>query len=121
MTGASESRQGDERAKLGMMLLSGFSIAATAGIAAGAIHYRIPNDSQTLLGVIVGGLLLYSRECVQAVRAIMQDAKTGVLTDHLARSNPTNDNTVPEDAAEAARMTADAADKKAGQIEEKVA
>lgn len=68
--------------------LAALSIAGLAGIAAGAIFVRIPNDSQTLLGTIAAGLLLFSRDIVTTIRAAWTDERTGQLTDHLASATP---------------------------------
>ena len=70
-----------------------FGLAALAmlilgGISWGAISSRIPSDSQTLLGTIAGGLLVFSKDIVTTIRAAWTDERTGALTDQLAASAP---------------------------------
>lgn len=69
--------------------LAALAIAGLIGIAAGAIFKRIPNDSQTLLGTIAAGLLLFGRDVVTTIRAAWTDERTGAITDQLAKSAPT--------------------------------
>lgn len=106
----------EQKDKLAVILLCGFSLLILGGISAGAISSRIPSDSQTLLGVIVGGLMLFSRECLQAIRAFWQDQRTGKLTDQIAASNPIAQ-PPPQDAIDGANQVADAAVDAAGRID----
>lgn len=76
------------RDRLYLFVLAGLSIIGLIAIAAGAIFVRIPNDSQTLLGTIAAGLLLFGRDIVTTIRAAWTDERTGVLTDQLAGSTP---------------------------------
>ena len=118
----SDTCRSEQRDKLAVIILCGMSLSVLGGISAGAIIVRIPNDSQTLLGVIVGGLLLFGRECLQAIRAAWSEQRTGKLTDALAAAGPPpSDSPAPADAGEAAREVADIADDKASQIERKTA
>lgn len=82
--------------RLAIVILCGVALIILGLVSGGAIFRNIPNDSQTLLGVIVGGVLLFARECLQAIRAFAQDSKTGKLTDQLANSTQTPAGT-PED------------------------
>jgi len=68
--------------------LAGLALLILGGIAAGAITSRIPNDSQTLLGAISAGVLLFARDIVTTIRAAWTDERTGALTDQLAGSAP---------------------------------
>lgn len=107
----------EQRDKLAIVLLCGITLAIIGGIAGGAITNRIPSDSQTLLGVIVGGLLLFIRECLQAVRAFAQDMKTGKLTDQLAASTTISPvESPPPSIIDAAQDVADASQAKADKI-----
>jgi hypothetical protein len=76
----------EQRDKLGVFILCGLSLSILAGVSWGATTTRIPSDSQTLLGVIVGGVMLFARECLQAIRALWEAERTGKLTDQLANS-----------------------------------
>lgn len=69
--------------------LAALSLVILGGIAAGAITSRIPSDSQTLLGAISAGVLLFARDIVTTIRAAWTDERTGALTDALAGSAPT--------------------------------
>jgi hypothetical protein len=64
------------------------ALATVAAIAVYSIYKGIPADAATLLGTIVGGLLMFMREIVQAIRGFWADARTGKLTDQLAASPP---------------------------------
>lgn len=77
------------RDRIALFALSALGILGLICIAAGAIFTRIPNDSQTLLGVIASGLLLFSREIITTIRAAWTDERTGAITDQLAKSAPT--------------------------------
>jgi hypothetical protein len=88
----------DDRDKLGVFILCGLSLTLLAGISVGVIVQPIPPNAQTLLGVIVGGVMLFSRECLQAIRALWEAARTGKLTDQLATSTPSEGPTgAPDD------------------------
>lgn len=78
-----KAEQQDRRS---VFLLCGFALFILGGISIGAIANRIPSDSQTLLGVIVGGIMLFIRECLQAIRAFWQEQRVGKMTDQLANS-----------------------------------
>lgn len=75
--------------------LAALSIVVLAGIAGAASLARIPNDSQTLLGAISAGLLLFARDVVTTIRAAWTDERTEALTDQLASSTP-SDNIKPD-------------------------
>ena len=68
--------------------LAAIALLVLGGIAAGAITSRIPSDSQTLLGAISAGVLLFARDIVTTIRAAWTDERTGALTDQLAGSAP---------------------------------
>lgn len=105
--------------KLGVFILCGIALAIIGGISWGAIQQRIPSDSQTLLGVIVGGIMIFARECLVVIRQFWSDAKTAKLTDALAAAGPPLApilDEAPADAQEAAQETAAAAQDKADQI-----
>lgn len=106
------------RDKLGVFILCGIALGIIGGISWGAIQQRIPSDSQTLLGVIVGGIMIFARECLVVIRQFWADAKTAKLTDALANAGPplAPITEAPADAVEAAQDTADAAQEKADKI-----
>lgn len=60
------------------------SLATVAAIALYSIYQGIPEAAATLLGTIVGGLLMFMREIVQTIRQFWSDERTGKLTDQLA-------------------------------------
>lgn len=68
--------------------LAALALLILGGISWGAISSRIPSDSQTLLGTIAGGLLVFSKDIVTTIRAAWTDERTGALTDQLAASAP---------------------------------
>jgi len=74
-----------------LLWLAGLALVILGGIAYGALDTRVPNDSQTLLGAIAAGLLLFARDIVTTIRAAWTDERTGDLTSHLAKSAPTPD------------------------------
>ena len=118
MSGPSQSEQRD---KLGVFILCGIALAIIGGISWGAIQQRIPSDSQTLLGVIVGGIMIFARECLVVIRQFWADAKTAKLTDALAAAGPPRETIIdaPQDAADAAQVVADAAQEKANEVGDK--
>lgn len=107
------------RDKLGVFILCGMALGIIGGISFGAIQQRIPSDSQTLLGVIVGGIMIFARECLVVIRQFWADAKNAKLTDQLAAAGPPREPIIadaPADVVEAAQDTADAAQAKADKI-----
>lgn len=62
-------------------------------------------------------LLLSFREVIGSIRALYDHEDRANLTDKLAASTPNETPPAPESAAQAARQTADAADRRAEQIE----
>ncbi|MBC7506619.1 MAG: hypothetical protein H7267_12985 [Sandarakinorhabdus sp.] len=110
----------EQRDKLGVFILCGFALGIIGGISWGAIQQRIPSDSQTLLGVIVGGIMIFARECLTVIRQFWTDAKTAKLTDQLAASTIVQDtppiDPPPADVAAAADEMVDAAKDKAADI-----
>lgn len=64
------------------------SLATVAAIALYSIYKGIPEAAATLLGTIVGGLLMFMREIVQTIRQFWSDERTGKLTDQLAAAPP---------------------------------
>ena len=115
----SSTTQAEARDKLGVFILCGLALAIIGGISFGAIQQRIPSDSQTLLGVIVGGIMIFARECLVVIRQFWSDAKTAKLTEQLANAGPPLaplSEQAPKDAQEAAQDTADAAQDKADAI-----
>ncbi len=102
--------------KLAIVVLCGFSIGVLGGISYGAISKEIPDNAHTLLGVIVGGLMLFARECLQAIRQFAQDVNTTRLTEQLGNSTPLPVEPPPAGTVEAAQATADAAQAKADRI-----
>ncbi len=112
----------EERDKLGVFALCGMSLAIIGGISFGAITSRIPSDSQTLLGVIVGGIMIFARECLVVIRQFWSDAKTAKLTDALANAGPPLTpilDEAPLDAQAAAEQVAGAAEDEADKIKGK--
>jgi hypothetical protein len=108
----------EQRDKLGVFILCGIALAIIGGISWGAIAQRIPSDSQTLLGVIVGGIMIFARECLVVIRQFWADAKTAKLTDQLAAAGPPRETIIeaPADAVEAAQVVADAAQERADEV-----
>jgi len=60
------------------------SLCIVGAIALYSIYKGIPEAAATLLGTIVGGLLMFMREIVQTIRQFWSDERTGKLTDQLA-------------------------------------
>jgi hypothetical protein len=116
------ARRSEQLDKLGVFILCGIALSIIGGISWGAIQQRIPNDSQTLLGVIVGGIMIFARECLVVIRQFWSDAKTAKLTDALANAGPPLTpilDEVPADAQEAADQVAGAAEDEAAKIKGK--
>jgi hypothetical protein len=64
-------------------------------------------NAATLVGVIAGGLIAFSKDIVAAIRGYAMNAQLGKVTDQLAASAPTGDGSAaPADAVEAADQTA---------------
>ncbi len=76
------------RDRAALFALAALALLILGGISWGAISSRIPSDSQTLLGTIAGGLLVFSKDIVTTIRAAWTDERTGALTDQLAASAP---------------------------------
>lgn len=108
--------------KLALFILAGISITGLVGIGAGILWWGMPTrgeGAEGLLNVVATGLLLFAREIVGSIRSAWQDQQVGSLSDKLHGSVPAKQPPpVPEDAADAARQTADAADERASEIEE---
>lgn len=83
MTTPCKSERSDKTA---IIALCGLAIVILGGISAGAIWHEIPAVNNTLLGVIVGGLMLFARECLQAIRQFWQEQRTGKMAEDLANS-----------------------------------
>lgn len=75
--------------RLWLLTLGMGSLATVAAIALYSIYKGIPEAAATLLGTIVGGLLMFMREIVQTIRQFWSDERTGKLTDKLAATPAT--------------------------------
>lgn len=110
----------EARDKLGVFILCGLALVIIGGISWGAIQQRIPSDSQTLLGVIVGGIMIFARECLVVIRQFWSDAKNAKTFETLANAGPPLVPTdVPANVAEAADQVAEAATNEADKIASK--
>lgn len=84
----------EKLALLALALLSIVSLGVIAIIAlrAGSID---PNAS-ALIGVIVTGLIAFSKDIIQAIRGYSMSAQLGKVTDQLAASGPIVDPATPQ-------------------------
>jgi hypothetical protein len=107
--------------KLALLMLAGGCVGALTWIAIRALTSdMVDPNAATLVGVIAGGLIAFSKDIVAAIRGYAMNAQLGKVTDQLAASAPTGDGSAaPADAVEAADQTAQAAVDKADQIGEK--
>ncbi|MEA3033218.1 MAG: hypothetical protein QOH86_1234 [Sphingomonadales bacterium] len=94
--------------KLGLFVLAGMAIAIIGMIAAFCFWKGIPEKADVLLGSIVTGVLLYSRDIVNLIRASWQDQTMSKMGDQLAGSQP-GSAPAPPDAKAAADQVAGAA------------
>lgn len=72
-----------------LLTLAMGSLFVIGGISLATIYQGVPEKVDVLLGVIVGGLLLFMREIVQAIRSFWEGERTTKLTDQLAAAAPT--------------------------------
>lgn len=86
----------EARDRFWLLTLGMGALVIVGAIALYSIYKGIPEAAATLLGTIVGGLLMFMREIVQAIRGFWQDAHTGKLTDQLAASPPPVDPLEPQ-------------------------
>jgi hypothetical protein len=104
--------------KMGLLILAGLSIGALTAIAVLSLHAgQLDANAATVIGVIVGGLIAFGKDIIQALRGLSMSAQLSKVTDQLAASGPVVD-PAPADAKAAAQEVADAsqdaADKVAG-------
>lgn len=69
-----------------------------------------------MIGVIVTGLIAFSKDIVQAIRSYSMSAQLGKVTDQLAQAGPVPADPAPKDAKAAADLVAGAADDAADTI-----
>lgn len=91
--------------------------AATLGVVNPNDETPIPNWAENVLVALVTGALLKLGDLIAAVVALATNRQVERLGTQLGQSQPL-DGTVPHNAADAARKTADAADRKADEIEQ---
>jgi hypothetical protein len=80
------------------------------------MHGTIDAVAAGIIGVIVTGLIAFSKDIVQAIRSYSMSAQLGKVTDQLAASAPTTPETAPQTAIDAADRVATAATDAADQI-----
>lgn len=101
--------------KLGLLILAGMAIVTLAVISFKALaRDSVDPNAATMIGVVITGLIAFGKDIIQALRGYAMSAQLGKVTDQLAASGPAAP--LPDDAAEAARQTAEAAQDKADQI-----
>lgn len=107
--------------KLGLLLLALLALVALSWIALAALKTgKLDPNASALIGVIVTGLIAFSKDIIQAIRGYSMSAQLSKVTDQLAASGPVTDAApVPADAAEAANQVAGAAQDTADQITER--
>lgn len=104
--------------KLGLLLLAGMSIVALTAIAILSLRAgEVTANAATVIGVIVGGLIAFGKDIIQALRGLSMSAQLSKVTDQLAASGPAVEPaTAPPDAKAAAQEVAGAAQDQADQI-----
>lgn len=73
------------------------------------MHGTIDAVAAGIIGVIVTGLIAFSKDIVQAIRGYSMSAQLGKVTDQLAQAGPVPTDPAPKDAQAAADTVADAA------------
>lgn len=68
--------------------LGAAAIVGLIGLGFGVMLIDVKAEALTLLGTIAGGLLVFAKDIVTAVRSAWTDERTSVLTDQLAASAP---------------------------------
>lgn len=100
----------NRRDKVGLFMLAGLSIGLIGAIAILSFFKGLPRDAETLLGMVVTGLLLFARDIIASIRQAWQDVQMGKMGDQLANSTPIPANdSVPAGVEEAAEQVAEAA------------
>ena len=103
--------------KLGLLLLAGMSIGSLTAIAILSLRVgEVTANAATVIGVIVGGLIAFGKDIIQALRGLSMSAQLSKVTDQLAASGPVVDAVPAPDAQAAAQVVADAAQDQADQI-----
>lgn len=75
--------------KIALLSLAGIAVLSLTIIALVALKLgHIDPNSATLVGVIVGGLIAFSKDIVAAIRGYSMSAQLGKVTDQLAASGP---------------------------------
>ena len=78
----------DSSDRFWLLTLGMGALVAVASIGLLSISYGVPAEAATLLGTIVGGLLMFMREIVQAIRNFWTDVRTTRMSDQLAEKDP---------------------------------
>lgn len=103
--------------KIGLFALAGLVVAVLGLMVIGSIWGPPDHEiNETLLGTIAAGLLLFSRDIVNAVRASWEEVTRGKTNEQLAASKPAEATAVPDDAKAAADQVAEAASAEADRI-----
>jgi hypothetical protein len=104
--------------KIGLLLLAAAAVIGVILLAALTLHiHGVDPNAAGLVGVVVGGLVAFAKDIIAALRSYSTAAQMNRMSDQLASAAPVTTQDSPQDAKEAARQTADAADDKATQIE----
>lgn len=80
--------------KMALLALAFVAICALAVIAVLALRAgSVDPNASALIGVIVTGLIAFSKDIVQAIRGYSMSAQLGKVTDQLAGSRPASTET----------------------------
>lgn len=104
--------------KIGLLVLALISLIILGWVGIAALKTgKVDPNASALIGVIVTGLIAFSKDIIQAIRGYSMSAQLGKVTDQLAASGPVSDAApVPQDAQEAAQQVAGAAEDAKNQI-----
>ncbi len=100
--------------RAGLIAITALIVVALVTVAIAVMRYKLTPEAGTVLGLIVGGLLAIGKDTLSALRTYSTSAQLSKVTDQLAASSPGS--SAPQDAKDAARQTADAADARAEEI-----
>lgn len=111
-----------DKDKLGMFIIAGMVVVVLGGIVWGSFDGDSGKADQweALLGTVATGLILFLRDLIAAVRGSWSEVPQGKAISGLtANATVPQGVDVPQDAAEGARVVADAADATATNLEGK--
>jgi hypothetical protein len=98
------------RDKAGLFLLAALALVIIGMVAGFSFWKGIPDKAEVLLGSIVTGVLLYSRDIINVIRSSWQDQTMSKMGDQLAGSQPGSGSAPPNAKAAADRVAGAAAD-----------